>query len=483
MKKDEPRREGANSNKSRSDRNPSGKKPVKLSPGGRPLKGKPKPKPRTDAPSWGATSSSEAPRTNRFQDGPRNDRSARPNDRNQNDRPGREDNRNSFRDTGRTESFKPRPTDGGSRFDHREPRSFDRNDRPYQNDRRPNRSAESSDFRDSNRDFRGPREPREFRDSNSAPDARGPRQPREFRDSNSTWEPRGPRQPREPRDSEGYERRNSGYTKPQSAYKGGRPVIGNPSKRWHAPTVKTAETHGMTDGAIRLNRFLARAGICSRRDADKLIADGMVTVNGQVVLEMGHKVLPSDEVRYAGEVLKSEKKVYLVLNKPKGFITSMDDEKARKTVMELVRGACRERIYPVGRLDRATTGVLLFTNDGDLAKKLTHPSHGAKKIYSVSLDKPLSKAHFAELAQGIQLEDGPIKADEINQVDAQDAREIGISLHSGRNRIVRRMFEHLGYEVVRLDRVQFGPITKKNLTRGQYRFLNEKEVAFLSMIG
>ena len=247
--------------------------------------------------------------------------------------------------------------------------------------------------------------------------------------------------------------------------------------------MKTAETHGLTDGAIRLNRFLARAGVCSRRDADKLIADGMVMVNGQVVLEMGHKVMPSDEVRYAGEVLKSEKKMYLVLNKPKGFITSMDDEKARKTVMELIRGACRERIYPVGRLDRATTGVLLFTNDGDMAKKLTHPSHGAKKIYSVSLDKPLSKAHFAELAQGIQLEDGPIKPDEINQVDAQDAREIGVSLHSGRNRIVRRMFEHLGYEVVRLDRVQFGPITKKNLARGQYRLLNEKEIAFLKMLG
>jgi 23S rRNA pseudouridine2605 synthase len=233
---------------------------------------------------------------------------------------------------------------------------------------------------------------------------------------------------------------------------------------------------------MRLNRYLAMAGICSRRDADRLIADGMVLVNGEVVLEMGYKVLPTDEVRYAGEVLKSEKKVYLVLNKPKGFITSMDDEKARKTVMELISGACRERIYPVGRLDRATTGVLLFTNDGDLAKKLTHPSHGAKKIYSVSLDHPLSKGHFAELAQGIHLEDGPIQADEISQVDGQDAREIGISLHSGRNRIVRRMFEHLGYEVVKLDRVQFGPITKKNLARGQYRFLNEKEVSFLKMI-
>ncbi len=365
-------------------------------------------------------------------------------------------------------TYTPRPEASADRPD-RGPRNEgpreERAPRPYSNDRGPRND--------------GPREERS-NDRTSRPfnqDARPfNREDRPFNRENRPYN-------REEQGDYGTERRNSAYTKPQSAYKGGRPVTGNPAKRWHAPTVKTAETHGLTDGEIRLNRFLARAGVCSRRDADKLIADGMVMVNGEVVLEMGHKVMPSDEVRYAGEVLKSEKKMYLVLNKPKGFITSMDDEKARKTVMELIRGACRERIYPVGRLDRATTGVLLFTNDGDMAKKLTHPSHGAKKIYSVSLDKPLSKAHFAELAQGIELEDGPIKADEISQVEAQDAREIGVSLHSGRNRIVRRMFEHLGYEVVRLDRVQFGPITKKNLARGHYRLLNDKEIAFLKMLG
>ena len=459
MKTNEPRREGAKFKKSGSGSKPTGSKPTrskptgskpaKLSPAGRPLKGKPKPRTYTPRPEASADRPDRGPRNDR----PREERAPRPynNDRGpRNDRP--------------REERAPRPynNDRGPRNDG--PRE-ERAPRPYNNDRGPRND--------------GPREERS-NDRTSRPfnqDARPfNREDRPFNRENRPYN-------REEQGDYGTERRNSAYTKPQSAYKGGRPVTGNPAKRWHAPTVKTAETHGLTDGEIRLNRFLARAGVCSRRDADKLIADGMVMVNGEVVLEMGHKVMPSDEVRYAGEVLKSEKKMYLVLNKPKGFITSMDDEKARKTVMELIRGACRERIYPVGRLDRATTGVLLFTNDGDMAKKLTHPSHGAKKIYSVSLDKPLSKAHFAELAQGIELEDGPIKADEISQVEAQDAREIGVSLHSGRNRIVRRMFEHLGYEVVRLDRVQFGPITKKNLARGHYRLLNDKEIAFLKMLG
>lgn len=465
MKTNEPRREGANFKKTGSGSKstgsrpsgskPTGSKPAKLSPAGRPLKGKPKPKPyapRTEA---------SADRPDR---GPRNEGSR--NDRSRDER------------APRTYSNDRGPRNDGPREDrpnNRGGRPFNREERPYNREERPDRAPRN----DAPREERAPRP----YSNDRGPRNDGPREDRPFNKDARPYNREDRPYNREDRGDYGTERRNSAYTKPQSAYKGGRPVTGNPAKRWHAPTVKTAETHGLTDGAIRLNRFLARAGVCSRRDADKLIADGMVMVNGQVVLEMGHKVMPSDEVRYAGEVLKSEKKMYLVLNKPKGFITSMDDEKARKTVMELIRGACRERIYPVGRLDRATTGVLLFTNDGDMAKKLTHPSHGAKKIYSVSLDKPLSKAHFAELAQGIQLEDGPIKPDEINQVDAQDAREIGVSLHSGRNRIVRRMFEHLGYEVVRLDRVQFGPITKKNLARGQYRLLNEKEIAFLKMLG
>jgi 23S rRNA pseudouridine2605 synthase len=487
MKTNEPRREGANFKKTGSGSKstgsrpsgskPTGSKPAKLSPAGRPLKGKPKPKPyapRTEAsadrPDRGPRN--EGSRNDRSRDeraprpysndrGPRNDRS--------NDRGGRPFNRED-RPFNREERTDRAPRNDGPREDrpfNKDARPYNREDRPFNREDRP----------------REDRAPRPYSNDRPREDRPFNQEARTFNREDRPYSREDRPYNREDRGDYGTERRNSAYTKPQSAYKGGRPVTGNPAKRWHAPTVKTAETHGLTDGAIRLNRFLARAGVCSRRDADKLIADGMVMVNGQVVLEMGHKVMPSDEVRYAGEVLKSEKKMYLVLNKPKGFITSMDDEKARKTVMELIRGACRERIYPVGRLDRATTGVLLFTNDGDMAKKLTHPSHGAKKIYSVSLDKPLSKAHFAELAQGIQLEDGPIKPDEINQVDAQDAREIGVSLHSGRNRIVRRMFEHLGYEVVRLDRVQFGPITKKNLARGQYRLLNEKEIAFLKMLG
>jgi 23S rRNA pseudouridine2605 synthase len=233
---------------------------------------------------------------------------------------------------------------------------------------------------------------------------------------------------------------------------------------------------------MRLNRFLAHAGICSRRDADALIADGMVTVNGKIITEMGFKVGPTDDVRYAGERLKSERKVYVLLNKPKGFITTVDDEKARKTVMDLVANACKERIYPVGRLDRATTGVLLLTNDGALAKKLTHPSHGAKKIYQVTLDKPFEPGDMVKLKQGLTLEDGPVMVDRAELVKEDDLYTLGVELHVGRNRIVRRMFAHLGYEVVKLDRTSFGGLTKKSLERGQYRILNEKEISFLKML-
>jgi 23S rRNA pseudouridine2605 synthase len=233
---------------------------------------------------------------------------------------------------------------------------------------------------------------------------------------------------------------------------------------------------------MRLNRFLAHAGICSRRDADALIADGMVTVNGKIITEMGFKVGPTDDVRYAGERLKSERKVYVLLNKPKGFITTVDDEKARKTVMDLVANACKERIYPVGRLDRATTGVLLLTNDGALAKKLTHPSHGAKKIYQVTLDKPFEPGDMVKLKQGLTLEDGPVTVDRAELVKEDDLYTLGVELHVGRNRIVRRMFAHLGYEVVKLDRTSFAGLTKKSLERGHYRILNEKEISFLKML-
>ena len=228
-------------------------------------------------------------------------------------------------------------------------------------------------------------------------------------------------------------------------------------------------------GEIRLNRFLAQSGICSRREADDFITAGLVSVNGQVVTVLGTKVMPTDEVKFNDSRVQGEKKVYLVLNKPKGYVTSLDDPHAGKTVMELVQGACTERIYPVGRLDKNSLGLLLFTNDGDLTKQLTHPSYQKKKIYQVTLDKPLTRADMDRIAEGITLEDGEIFADEISYVK-ENKQEIGIEIHSGRNRIVRRIFEFLGYTVTKLDRVYYAGLTKKNLKRGAWRFLTREEV-------
>lgn len=241
------------------------------------------------------------------------------------------------------------------------------------------------------------------------------------------------------------------------------------------------EETGTSDGPIRLNKFLAHAGIASRREADNLIKTGLVEINGKVVTEMGYKVQLGDEVKFSGELIKAEKKIYLALNKPKGFLTTTDDPKARKTVMELVANAGGQRFYPVGRLDRKTSGVLLFTNDGDLAKKLTHPSHGARKIYEVSLDKALTASDMKKIGEGLQLDDGEIQVDEISFIEGKSKNNVGIIIHSGRNRIVRRIFESLDYDVTKLDRVFFAGITKKNLNRGQWRYLSEKEVGYLQM--
>jgi len=233
----------------------------------------------------------------------------------------------------------------------------------------------------------------------------------------------------------------------------------------------------------RLNKYIADAGICSRREADKLIEKGEIYLNGKVITELGTKVNPEDEVKYMGKILRSEKLKYLLLNKPKGFITTSDDPQNRRTVMNLVEKACSERIYSVGRLDRNTTGLLLFTNDGELTTRLTHPKHGVKKLYHVILDKPLLKNDLIKIIDGVELEDGTIKPDKINWVtDEMDKRHVGIELHSGKNRIVRRIFEKVGYEVVRLDRVIFAGLTKKDLPRGKWRFLKEKEVNILKMI-
>lgn len=232
---------------------------------------------------------------------------------------------------------------------------------------------------------------------------------------------------------------------------------------------------------IRLNKFMAHAGVCSRREADKLIEAGLVSVNGKIITEVGTKVLPDDDVRYNGERLGNERKVYLLLNKPKDYVTTVDDPHAKKTVMELVSQACKERIYPVGRLDKNTTGVLLFTNDGDLTRKLTHPSFNKKKTYHVFLDKNLVHSDLKKIAEGIELEDGFIQVDAIAYASKENKKEVGIEIHSGKNRIVRRLFEHLGYKVTKLDRVYFAGMTKKNLARGRWRFLTEKEIKMLKM--
>lgn len=232
---------------------------------------------------------------------------------------------------------------------------------------------------------------------------------------------------------------------------------------------------------LRLNKFLANAGVCSRREADEFIQAGVVTVNGEVVTELGTKILRTDEVKFHDAPVSLEKKVYVLLNKPKDYVTTSDDPQQRKTVMDLVKDVCPERIYPVGRLDRNTTGVLLLTNDGDLASKLTHPKFLKKKVYHVHLDKNITAHDLQQIRDGITLDDGEIKADAVDYADERDKAQVGIEIHSGKNRIVRRIFESLGYRVTKLDRVQFAGLTKKNLRRGDWRFLTEKEVDMLRM--
>lgn len=235
------------------------------------------------------------------------------------------------------------------------------------------------------------------------------------------------------------------------------------------------------EDAVRLNKYLSNAGICSRREADVLIQTGVVSVNGEIITELGYKIKPDDVVQYDGETINAEKKRYVLLNKPKGFITTMDDPRGRKTVMSLVKKACRERVYPVGRLDRETTGLLLFTNDGDMAKKLTHPRYQASKIYHIETDKPIKKEDLEKLITGVALEDGKTQCDKASFIEGGTEYEAGVELHSGKNRIVRRLFEAIGYKVIKLDRVQFSGLTKKDLPRGMFRHLTEKEVAFLKM--
>lgn len=252
-----------------------------------------------------------------------------------------------------------------------------------------------------------------------------------------------------------------------------------PRKR--APRKSSINIRKVSEDETRLNKYLASTGLCSRREADDLIKSGLITVNGELVTELGVKVKKGDDIRYNGERLKTERLVYILLNKPKDYITTVRDDHAKRTVMELVHKACKERVYPVGRLDKNTTGVLLLTNDGDMAKKLTHPSYNKLKIYHVTIDKSLTRTDFNQIMEGITLDDGFIKADALSFVDAKSKKDVGIEIHSGRNHIVRRIFEHFEYKVKKLDRVYFAGLTKKGLERGKYRFLNETEIAMLKM--
>lgn len=275
--------------------------------------------------------------------------------------------------------------------------------------------------------------------------------------------------------------RQGGYGQPRGGYNKQRGAYDPNAKYSFKKRIEYKEENIDPNQPIRLNKFLANAGVCSRREADEFIQAGVVMVNGQVVTELGTKVLRTDEVKFHDAPVTLEKKVYVLLNKPKDYVTTSDDPQQRKTVMDLVKGACPERIYPVGRLDRNTTGVLLLTNDGDLASKLTHPKFLKKKIYHVHLDKNVTAYDMQQIAQGITLEDGDIKADDIQYADAVDKKQVGIEIHSGKNRIVRRIFESLGYKVTKLDRVQFAGLTKKNLRRGDWRYLTEEEVDRLRM--
>ena len=252
-----------------------------------------------------------------------------------------------------------------------------------------------------------------------------------------------------------------------------RPVVnGSESEDVFVPEIKDV---------VRLNRFIANSGVCSRREADTLIQAGVVTVNGEVVTELGTKVnIHDDDIRFNGERLKGEEKVYLIMNKPKGYVTTASDPHAEKTVIDLLKG-CSSRVYPVGRLDKNTTGVLLLTNDGEIAESLTHPSYDKKKIYQVSLDRALSEEDYHKILEGVSLTDGDVKADELEFIDANDKRKIGIEIHSGKNRIVRRIFDSLGYNVKALDRVYFAGLTKKGLKKGEWRYLTEGEINILKI--
>lgn len=397
---------------------------------------------------------SERPRIGRYELNERNNRTDR-------------DHRTS-RDDQRRHSYNPNFTRDNRRVDSLRDNDRTRNDRTY------NRWESSSDERrerprrDDRDTYRRGGSSRRDGEYDSSSREQGTRRP----GGRDGYRQGGPR-----RDDN-----HSGYRREGSRQDGGRNGYAKNNRKRGFPTYDKDNyprfEPAQPSGAIRLNRFIANSGICSRREADDLIQAGVVSVNGQIVTELGTKVNPSDEVRFNGEIIRGEKKVYILMNKPRGYVTSLEDPHADKTVMDLLKDACQERVYPVGRLDKNSVGVLLFTNDGELTRQLTHPSYSKKKIYQVTLNKSVTQADMQRLADGVELEDGLIYADEISYV-GESRKEVGIEIHSGRNRIVRRMFEALGYTVQKLDRVYFGGLTKKKLKRGAWRFLTPLEVSRL----
>ena len=408
------------------------------------------------------------------------DRPQRPYNREGGDRPrfNREDRpqRSFNREDGSERPYRPRV--------NREGNSTDRPYRPYNReggDRNYNREGGDRPYRPSynnNRERNFNREDRPWHNNSGEGNSDRPRFQRPNTNyGGNSYNREGGDRPRRPRINSGGGSYGQGFSRPVR-----RTADYDPNAKYsRKKQIEYKEQFVDPNEPIRLNKFLANAGVCSRREADEFITAGVVSVNGEVVTELGTKIKRSDVVKFHDEPVSIERKVYVLLNKPKDCVTTSDDPQERRTVMDFVKGACNERIYPVGRLDRNTTGVLLLTNDGDLASKLTHPKYLKKKIYHVYLDKNLTKADMDQIAAGIQLEDGEIHADTISYASDTDKAQVGIEIHSGKNRIVRRIFESLGYKVMKLDRVFFAGLTKKNLRRGEWRYLTEQEVNFLRM--
>ncbi|MBO0936235.1 pseudouridine synthase [Fibrella sp. HMF5335] len=459
-------------------------------------------KPRSfdrDAPREPRSFDRDAPREPRSFDRDRNDspRPARSYDRDERkpfdrgERPARpfeRDNRNDGprdnRDERPARPFERKPYAGGDRNDDRRPFSRRDDDRRSEGPPREPRSFDRDERKPVDRSDEPAREPRPRTSANRRDDRNdAPRAPRNAGPRSFDRRSDSPRDER-PRADEGetgerHIERRTGYFKSAPNYNMDRMKENLPQSR---KVARNLERERKSDpNAIRLNRYIANAGICSRREADELIAKGDVQVNGTVITEMGYRVKPGDVVKYGNKVLNPEKMVYLLLNKPKDYITTTEDPEERNTVMDLIADAGPFRLYPVGRLDRNTTGLLLMTNDGELAGKLTHPSNNVKKVYQVEIDKPITDEHFEAIRAGVELEDGFIKPDDLAIV-TPDAQVIGVEIHSGRNRIVRRMFEHFGYVVTKLDRTVFAGLTKKELPRGKWRFLEAKEVVKLKYL-